>query len=148
MADIVIRHPTKEELPQVLDLQNRVFHGEQQIPLDDPAEFLAKNPRFWCADQNGKIVGIVCAWKEDGKTHCGRFAVEPELRGQKIGGQLVRKFFDDLFAEGEEELYMEGREVTVKLVTGMGGKIVGETVPFYAGTITPMILRREDYHPC
>ena len=60
----------------------------------------------------------------------------------------MRKFFDDLFAEGEEELYMEGREVTVKLVTGMGGKIVGETVPFYAGTITPMILRREDYHPC
>lgn len=145
MEQLIIRHPSQAELPAVIALENRVFHGEQGIPLDDLDTFLAKKPQIWCAELEGRIVGMVCAWKEDGRTHCGRFVVGPELRGRKIGGRLVRQFFSDLFAQGEEELYMEGRPVTVDLVTQLGGQVVGETVPFFNGTITPLILRKSDY---
>ena len=44
------------------------------------------------------------------------------------------------------QMYMEAREVTVKMIVNMGGEITGETVPFFAGTVTPLILKKESYY--
>lgn len=42
---------------------------------------------------------------------------------------------------------MEAREITAKMVCKMGGQMVGEPRPFYAGTVTPVILKKAKYRP-
>ena len=59
---------------------------------------------------------------------------------------ISRRCFDDLFSQGYTQIYMEAREVTVKMIVNMGGEITGETVPFFAGTVTPLILKKESYY--
>ncbi len=50
-----------------------------------------------------------------------------------------------LFAEGIDEIHMTARDTTVKIVCEMGGKISGEPYPFYAGNVTPVILKKKNY---
>jgi hypothetical protein len=40
---------------------------------------------------------------------------------------------------------MDARDVTVKIICGMGGKIAGEPTPFYDGTVTPIVLHKNYY---
>lgn len=145
MDELYIRKATVEDLVQIVAMQNAAFHGEQGIPEDSVENFSKKEPLCWCAFLGAEMVGTVAAWQEEGWTHVGRFVVDPAHRGHHIGKRLICAAFEDLFAEGAEELYMEARAVTVKLVESIGGKAVGETVPFFGGTITPMTLAREDY---
>lgn len=146
MEEIVIREGTEKDLPEVVALQNRVFHGEQDIPEDSVENFGWKEPRCWCAWSGEKLVGTVAIWREEGRLHCGRFAVDPAFRGKGIGTRLMGTAIEETFRrEPEDEIYMEARAVTVRMILGMGGKVAGETVPFFGGTITPMTLAREDY---
>ena len=145
MQEIVIRKAADTDLPAIVAMQNAAFHGEQGIPEDSVEHFSQKSPVCWCAFQGETLVGTVAAWQEEGRTHVGRFVVDPNYRGHHIGRRLICTAFEDLFAEGAEELYMEARAITVKLVKSVGGRVVGETVPFFGGTITPMTLEREAY---
>ena len=63
-----------------------------------------------------------------------------------IGTRIARLSFDDLFARGIEEIRMEARDITAKLVCRMGGQTVGNPQQFYMGTITPVVLKRSSYH--
>lgn len=145
MQEITIRKAAPSDLSAIVAMQNAAFHGEQGIPEDSVENFSKKEPLCWCAFLGAEMVGTVAAWQEEGRTHVGRFVVDPAHRGHHIGKRLICAAFEDLFAEGAEELYMEARAVTVKLVESIGGKAVGETVPFFGGTITPMTLAWEDY---
>ena len=127
-------------------LQKKVFHFEQNIPADDIEGFLDRNPMCWCAVCDDKIVSAAAAWEENGVLHWGRFVTNSRYRGLHIGTQLARRCFDDLFSQGYTQIYMEAREVTVKMIVNMGGEITGETVPFFAGTVTPLILKKESYY--
>ena len=142
---MIFRKALDTDIPMILALQTKVFCGEQKIPAGDIREFLNRNPMLWCAAACNTVVGTAAAWEEAGALHWGRFAVEADCRGQGIGRRLARLSFDDIFAQGFEQVYMEAREVTAKMVCAMGGRVCGETVPFYVGTITPVVLKREDY---
>lgn len=142
---MIFRRAQDADIPMILALQTKVFNGEQRIPAGDIREFLNRNPMLWCAALGDTVVGTAAAWEEAGSLHWGRFAVETDYRGNGIGRRLARLSFDDIFAQGFEQVYMEAREVTAKMVCAMGGRISGETVPFYVGTVTPVILKREDY---
>lgn len=48
-------------------------------------------------------------------------------------------------AEENDEIHMTARDTTVKIVCEMGGKITGEPYPFYAGNVTPVILKKKNY---
>ena len=69
----------------------------------------------------------------------------PGLPGRHIGSRLARFSFDDLFAMGVDSIRMDARETTVRIVCGMGGRIVGEPAAFYRGTVTPVVLERHAY---
>lgn len=146
METIIYRGAFDADIPQILDLQTRIFNGEQGIPAGEVGEFLAKKPMLWCALKDGAVVSAVAAWEEEKVLHWGRFVTEQAYRGKYIGTRIAQLSFDELFSKGYGEVYMEAREATVRMVCKMGGQIVGEPVPFYEGTITPVILRREDYH--
>lgn len=145
MAEMIFRKARPDEIPRILRMQADVFGGEQGIPQEDIGGFLAKEPTCWCAEMDGKIYGAAAAWKENGKIHWGRFAVFPAARGQHVGTRLAERSFDDLFAEGAEEICMDARDATVRIVCAMGGEVAGEPYPFYEGNVTPVLLRREDY---
>ncbi len=148
MEKIVFRQATERDIPLILELQKSVFSGEQKIPAGEIPAFLEKKPQCWCAVCGGQIVGTAAAWKEDGTVHWGRFATSPDYRRRRIGLRLAQMSFEDLFSQGIDEIYMEAREITAGMVCRMGGRITGEPQPFYVGTVTPVTLRKEDYHPC
>ena len=144
--DVIIRTAEEDEIPGILAMQKEIFSGEQNIPADLIGAVMEDNPRFWCAELDGKIVGAITAWEEDGQVHLGRFVVTPGLRGKHIGRQLLKAGFDGIFADGTEIVYMEARDVSVRLVSALGGIVTGAPREFYLGTVTPMIMNRADYH--
>lgn len=142
---VVFRKAAESDMEEVLRLQTEIFSGEQNIPAGDIAHFLERRPQCWIAVMDGAVVGAAAAWEEDGLTHWGRFVMKKECRGQSIGTRLAEFSFRELFSQPVDEIYMEAREITRDLVCGMGGRVVGEPVAFYRGTITPVVLRREDF---
>lgn len=145
MENVVFRRATVEEMPRIIQMQSDVFSGEQGIPSEELDVFMEKSPICWCAEKDGKIYAAVAAWKEKGKIHWGRFVTFPAVRGQHLGTELARCSFDDLFSDDVEEIYMDARDATVKIVCRMGGKIIGKPYKFYKGNVTPVLLTKSDY---
>ena len=141
-----IRRSRADEMGEILSLVCGAFE-EQGIPKElnfIPAE---RAPVWWCAEENGSIIGTIASYTEDGKTHLGRFVIRPDRRGSGIGTKLLRFAVEDVFAHGAERIYTESRPVTVKILEKMGAKVSGETFPFYKGVCTPIDLSKEDYLP-
>ena len=122
-----------------------VFFLEQGIPRERCAMAPDCNPIWWCVKQDGNMVGTVAAYWEEGICHVGRITIAPELRGKHIGTEMLRFAMEDLFASVTDEIFMEARETTVHIMKKMGAQITGEPVPFYGGTITPLILNKKDF---
>ena len=141
-----IRRSREGEMDEILSLVCDAFE-EQGIPreLNHIPEELS--PIWWCAQENGTIIGAIASYTEDGKTHLGRFVIKPEHRGSGIGKKLLRFAIEDVFAHGAEKIYTESRPVTVKLLEQMGAKVSGEAFPFFDGVCTPIDLCEEDYLP-
>lgn len=142
---LVFRKAHEEEISRIIAMQEDVFGGEQGIPRNEVGTYMQRAGQCWCAEADGKIYAATAAWKEGEETHWGRFAVYPDARGRHIGTELARWSFQDLFAQGVEEIHLDARDATVKIVCSMGGKIVGEPYPFHKGNVTPMILKKEDF---
>ena len=146
MDDLTLRRATDEDMGGIFRLLREVFTGEQRIP----AELIPLPPEqspqwWWCALVGGEIAGAVAAWKVEGQTHWGRFATKGSLRGRRIGTRLAAFSFDDLFAGGCGEVYMDARETTVEIVCKMGGRVAGEPLEFYGSSVTPVVLRGVDF---
>ena len=145
MQNMVFRRALDHEMSRIIAMQTDVFNGEQSIPSEDIGTFMAKKPICWCVESGGKIYAATAAWKEDNKVHWGRFVVFPAARGLHIGTKLARFSFAELFSDGVDEIYMDARDTTLKIVCGMGGKIVGKPYKFYEGNVTPVILKKADF---
>jgi len=145
MNDLILRRAAPSDMNGLLQLQLDVFSGEQGIPSSMnplPAE---SSPQWWCAFFGSELVGGVGAWRDHEEVHWGRYTIKPNYRGQHIGTKLARFSFEDLFSQGVKEIHMEAREITVRIICSLGGKITGEPKNFYLGTITPVVLYQTDY---
>lgn len=145
MDNLNFRRATDDEIPRIVAMQSDILHGEQGNPVDDIDAFLAKEPVCWCAEADGIIYAATAAWQEGNETHWGRFVVFPAARGKHIGTKLAKTSFDDLFDLGVERIYMDARDTTVKIVCGMGERIIGESYKFYEGNVTPVMLEKKNY---
>lgn len=146
MDKLSLRKAAAGDMEEILRLQVETFHGEQKIPSEGIPLSAEKSPQWWCAVMDGILVGAVAAWEEDNQTHWGRFVTDPKHRGLQIGTTLARFSLDDLFSSQlVDEIHMEAREITVKMICKMGGKIVGEPIPFFEGTVTPLVLTNDEY---
>ena len=142
---ILYRRADPHEIETIMSLVVRTFTGEQGIPEEMnylPAE---KEPRWYCAAEDGRIIGTVAFFREENGWHAGRFALEPIYRGRHIGTGLITHAFRDLFDSGIREVIMEGRPATVHILTKLGAEITGEGFPFYSSTCTPMIITCETF---
>lgn len=145
MKELILRKADDFDMKDIMELLTQVFAGEQRIPADMIPLPEALCPEWWCALKGTSIVGAVCAWKENGRTHWGRFAVNPASRGLHVGTQLAEYSLRDLFSQGITEIHMEARDVTVMIISRLGGRITGTPVEFYEGSVTPMILYKTDF---
>ena len=145
MNAYILRPALPSDMDDILTLQLAVFAGEQKIPADDVPLSEDRHPTWWCAEVDGRLAAAVAAWEEDGAVHWGRFAVQPHLRGRHIGTALARHSLEALFASGAEVIHLTARESTVRIFRKMGGVITGEPIPFFEGTVTPLVLRKTDY---
>jgi len=46
---------------------------------------------------------------------------------------------------GAEQIFLEARETTVRIVSKLGGRIVGEPFDFYGEPIFPMMVSRAEF---
>ena len=145
MKDVVFKKATDLDMEDIIKLEIDIFEGEQEIPAKLIPIPLENRPQWWCALLDETVIGAIAAWQEDGKIHLGRFAISPKYRRLHIGTDLVTYSIDDLFSQRIEEIHIEAREITVKIICDMGAKITGEPIEFYKGTVTPMILCKKDY---
>ncbi len=147
MENLVLRKAVPADMESIKSLQLDTFFGEQCIPKKDVvAPFDRSDVQWWCAVSQDQLLGAVAAWPESGQYHWGRFAVSPKSRGRHIGTGLAKFSLEDLFSQGVSEIHMEARETTVKIICNLGGKVVGPAVEFYKGTVTPVVVKREDYN--
>lgn len=145
MDKIIMRKAISLDMADINQLQLDIFKGEQKIPAEMIPLSTDNAPQWWCVLYGSTIIGTVAAWKDKHQMHWGRFAVNPQYRGLHIGTKLARFSLEDLFNQGIEEIYMDARETTVKIICRMGGKIIGSPVPFYDGTVTPVVLYHKNY---
>lgn len=143
---VLIRDAQEGDTDEIRTLMVDVFAGEQGIPAEWNDIAADKDPRWWCAELDSTVVGAVAAWTHHGQVHWGRFAVRTDRRGQHIGTRLARHSLEALFSQGVDVIHMDAREATVRLICGMGGRVVGDPVHFFAGTVTPVVLSRTDYY--
>ena len=67
------------------------------------------------------------------------------MRGRHIATGVVNPAAPSAFDQGVDAIYMEARDITVAIVQKMGGRVTGEPVPFYEGTVTPVMLEKERF---
>ncbi len=145
MDNLILRKAAHKDMEDILQLQIDVFEGEQRIPSDLIPIPEEKSPKWWCALIGNTIVGAVAAWNEQNQVHWGRFATRQNYRGLHIGTKLARFSLEDLFSQQLEEIYMDARDATVKIICNMGGQIVGKPMEFYDGTVTPIVLYEKEF---
>lgn len=145
MDNLILRKAYIKDMEEILQLQIDVFEGEQRIPSELIPLPEEKSPLWWCALIGNTIVGAVAAWKEENQIHWGRFATRQNYRGLHIGTKLARYSLEDLFSQQIEEIYMDARDATVKIICNMGGEIIGKPIEFYDGTVTPIILIEKEF---
>ncbi len=145
MDNLILRKAYIKDMEEILQLQIDVFEGEQRIPSELIPLPEEKSPLWWCALIGNTIVGAVAAWKEENQIHWGRFATRQNYRGLHIGTKLARYSLEDLFSQQIEEIYMDARDATVKIICSMGGKIIGKPIEFYDGTVTPIVLDEKEF---
>lgn len=144
---MIMRKATDADLNAVVSLAQNIFEQEQRIPKSLTYIPPEKQPQWWCVESDGQIVATLVAYVENGIWHMGRLTVEESLRGQKIAPQLIQFALKELFDHGIEELHMEARTATVRILLKFGAEITGPAFPFYEGTVTPLRLRKCNFIP-
>ena len=138
--DVAIR----EDMPKVMELVINVFL-KQDIPGELNYIPEEKRPKWWVIRSKQDIIGALALFIEDGKYHLGRLVIKEEERGKNLATKLVKEALDQIFLNDIDIIYMDARDITVKIMLKLGAKIVGDPRPFYKGLITPMVIKKEDY---
>lgn len=141
----ILIEPLRENYRSDVDcLLLETFSGEQKIPdklIGIPEKFESK---WWIARSGEYLLGTVACWQENNQCHWGRFAVEPEYRGLGIGKQLALTSLKECFQENNEVI-IEARETTVRIISQLGGKITGEAFDFHGMPVTPMRITIQQF---
>jgi predicted GNAT family N-acyltransferase len=79
------------EVTAALELRERVFCGEQGVPLEADQDGLDGEALHIVAVEDGRLLGTCRLVFRDRVARLGRLAVEPERRGAGVAGALLRE---------------------------------------------------------
>jgi DNA-binding MarR family transcriptional regulator/predicted GNAT family N-acyltransferase len=128
-------------MKDAIKLATEVFNREQNIPekLIPVNEDL--KPIWWCARVGEDIIGVAASWKENDKWHWGRYAIDKRLRGIGIGKKLAIFSLNEIFNLGADEIFIEARYITLKMLEKFGCEVTGEAQDFYGDSVTPITIK-------
>lgn len=132
-------------LKDAIKLATEVFTYEQSIPEELVPIKEGLKPTWWCAKIGEDIIGIAASWIEEGEWHWGRFAVDKRFRGLGIGKRIVIFSINETFNLGAEKIFIEAKNITVKILEQFGGNVVGEAIEFYGEPVTPIIIEKSSF---
>jgi predicted GNAT family N-acyltransferase len=78
-----------DEVKAALDLRNRVFCGEQGVPVAADRDGRDREATHVVAVDDASVVGTCRLLFRDGVARLGRLAVEPEWRRRGVGAELL-----------------------------------------------------------
>lgn len=125
-----------------IKLATEVFTDEQNIPSELVPVNEELKPIWWCARVGEDIIGVTAAWKEKNKWHWGRFAVDKRVRGIGIGKKIAMLSLQEIFNIATDEIFIEARDITLRMLEKLGCEVVGETEDFYGEPVTPIIIQK------
>lgn len=148
----IIQRAERQDVPEILALQKVAYQSEAEIYGDDSLPALQQTlPElesdfermvFRKAVVNGKIIGSVRGYAEDGSAHISRMSIHPYFRGRGISTRLLREIEAD-FAEVQRFEAFTGHKSKRNIATfsKMGYQIF-KTVPF-TPTVTWVYLQKD-----
>ncbi|GAA0177178.1 bifunctional helix-turn-helix transcriptional regulator/GNAT family N-acetyltransferase [Clostridium sediminicola] len=128
-----------------MNLVMDIFNKEQNIPKELIPISQKYLPMWWCIRIGEDIIGVVACWIENDMYHLGRIAIDKKFRKLGIGKKIIINSVEAIFRLGGEEIYLEARDITVKILQKIGGEIVADSVDFYGEPVTPVILKKSHY---
>lgn len=132
-------------MEDAIRLATEVFTYEQNIPENLIPIKEGLKPIWWCGKVGENIVGVVACWTENNQWHWGRFAVDKKLRRRGIGKKMAVFSLNEIFNFGAEKVFIEARDITVRMLKQFGCEIAGESVDFYGEPVTPIIIEKRKY---
>jgi predicted GNAT family N-acyltransferase len=82
---------TDDELTAALDLRERVFCGEQGVSMESDRDGRDDEATHIVAVEGGRVIGTCRLLFKAGVARLGRLAVEPDRRGDGVGGAILRE---------------------------------------------------------
>ncbi len=122
-----------------------MFTDEQNIPSELVPVNEDLKPIWWCARVGEDIIGVTAAWSEKNKWHWGRFAVDKRVRGVGIGNKIAMFSLHEIFNIGADEIFIEARDITLRMLEKLGCEVVGEAENFYGDSVTPIIVKKYSF---
>ena len=143
---IKIERVSPNYMDDSIRLATEVFTYEQNIPEKLIPVNDDLNPIWWCARIGEDIIGVIAGWIENNQWHLGRIAVDKRLRSLGIGKKMVTFSLNEIFNLNVEKVYIEARDMTVRMLKQFGCEIVGETIDFYGEPVTPITIKKSDFN--
>ena len=127
----------KEDLEEILELQYLAYQSEAKLfndmnipPLKQTIEEVfdefQRGTILKCVDENGKIIGSVRAYQENGTAYISKLMVHPELQRSGIGTKLLLEIEKENINQ-RYELYTSTKSFSnIRLYEKLGYKIFKE----------------------
>lgn len=127
----------KEDLEEILELQYLAYQSEAKLfndmnipPLKQTIEEVfdefQRGTILKCVDENGKIIGSVIAYQENGTAYISKLMVHPELQRSGIGTKLLLEIEKENINQ-RYELYTSTKSFSnIRLYEKLGYKIFKE----------------------
>lgn len=107
--DVQIRWLIRRDMPDVLRIE-RSTYGDSWTDEDFLSCLRQRNCIGMVAEHDQQIVGFMIYELHKSRLHILNFAVDPELRRQGVGTQMVLRLVDKLSQQRRNEILIEVRE--------------------------------------
>jgi ribosomal-protein-alanine N-acetyltransferase len=139
----VIRKMTLEDVPGVIDLDQKSFSlpwPERSFRFE-----LTANPasRCWVADFEGRIVGMIVVWLIIDEAHVATLATHPDFRRRGIAKKLLSHALLHLMEDGAHSSFLEVRESNLaaqEMYRKFGYEVSGRRPRYYRDNDEDAIL--------
>lgn len=134
MKSLIVRKMEKEDIPQVMEIEEQCFSvpwTEEAFTMEVEQNKLA---RYVVAELEGRIVGYGGIWLILDEAHVTNIAIDPDYRGRKYGDQLVEAMIALTEKEGIYNMTLEVRAsnyVAQRLYEKYGFKACGIRPKYY-----------------
>lgn len=145
VSRIIIEKITCDYMKEAIKLAIEVFTNEQNIPESLIPVKEKLNPIWWCVRAEDDIIAIAASWREEGKWHWGRYAVDKRLRGRGIGKKIAMFSIMEVFNLGADEIFIEARDVTLEMFKKVGCEVIGKSIDFYGEPVTPIVIKKSNF---